>query len=82
MSAYILFPTLLLAQRGNRLLSESGIPSQVVKAPRQTEEKGCAYAVRMSERWLHRSLGVLDDGSIPHGKIFLPEGDRFREVRI
>ena len=81
MSVYILFPTLLQAQRGNRLLSESGIPAQVVKAPRQMGDKGCAYGVRMSERWLDRSLRVLDAGTIRYGRIFVPEGDGFREAR-
>ncbi len=81
MSVYILFPTLLQAQRGRKLLSDNGVPAQVVKAPRQMGEKGCAYAVRMSDRWLERSLGALDDGTIRYGRIFVPEGDGFREVR-
>ena len=77
MSALILFRTLLYAQRGQRLLSRSGIPGTVVKAPRGTEERGCTYAVRLSARRLERALEILRNEEYPYGRVFLhtPEGE-------
>ena len=70
MSALIMFRTLLQAQRGSRVLTEEGIPSQVVKAPRETEVNGCAYSVRLSEKRLDTALPRLRERGVPFGKIY------------
>ena len=77
MSALILFRTLLYAQRGQQMLSRRGIPGTVVKAPRGTEEKGCAYALRLSDRRLDRAVRILKDEEYPYGRVFLvtPRGE-------
>ena len=77
MSALILFRTLLYAQRGQQMLSRHGIPGTVVKAPRGTEEKGCTYALRISDRRLDRTIRILKTEEFPHGRVFLttPEGE-------
>ena len=80
MSAYIVFPTLLQAQRGFYTLSGKGIPAQVVKAPRDLEEKGCAYALRLSEKWLRDAEARLSDGQIGHGRIYVRDGGGYREA--
>ena len=76
MSALILFRTLLHAQRGGQLLARHGIPGTVVKAPRGTEEKGCAYALRLSARRLERAIQILKAEDYPYGRVFTltPEG--------
>lgn len=70
MSALIMFRTLLYAQRGSRVLTEVGIPSHVVKAPRGTEENGCAYGVRLSERRLDQAVSWLREQNVPFGRVF------------
>ena len=82
MSAYIVFPNLHQAQRGRNALSGKGIPAQVVKAPRSLEEKGCAYALRLSERWLKEAVLRLSDDRIQHGRIFLRDGEQYREAEM
>ena len=76
MSALILFRTLLFAQRGQRLLGRFGIPGTVVKAPRGVEDRGCTYAVRLSERRRAQALEVLNKQGMEHGRVFLqlPDG--------
>lgn len=70
MSALILFRTLLYAQRGQRVLAGNGIPCNVVKAPRVTEDQGCTYAVRLNERRRVRALEILKQQGLDHGKVF------------
>ena len=80
MSAYIVFPSLHQAQRGRNALNGKGIPVQVVKAPRALEEKGCAYALRLSEQWLKDAATRLAADRIEHGRIFLRDGEQYREA--
>ena len=76
MSALILFRTLLYAQRGQRFLAGNGIPGTVVKAPRSTEDRGCTYAIRLSDRRRARALELMARQGIDHGRVFLlrPDG--------
>ncbi len=78
MSALILFRTMLYAQRGGQLLSRYGIPGTVVKAPRGTEERGCTYALRLSEQRLERAIRILKEDEFPYGRVFLlnSQGER------
>lgn len=80
MSAYIVFPTLLQAQRGFYAVSRKGIPAQVVKAPRSLEEKGCAYALRLAEKWRGDAVACLSDDRIRHGRVFVRRGEEYREA--
>lgn len=75
MSALILFRTLLYAQRGARVLSKFGIPCTVVKAPRLAEDRGCTYALRLSDRRRVRALEALRSQGMEHGRVFLVRPD-------
>ena len=82
MSALIVFRTLMHAQRGARALSGEGVPVNVVKAPRDADENGCAYAVRMSEKYVDRARLLLREKDLPFGKIYHSgEDGRYREIR-
>lgn len=75
MSALILFRTLLYAQRGERFLAKNGIPATVVKAPRAAEDRGCTYALRISDRRRPRALELMARQGIEHGRVFLQRPD-------
>ena len=75
MSALILFRTLLYAQRGQRFLAKNGIPATVVKAPRAVEDRGCTYAVRLSDRRRVQALELLDRHQIEHGRVYVQRPD-------
>lgn len=75
MSALILFRTLLYAQRGAHLLAKNGIPGTVVKAPRLAEDRGCTYAIRLSERRRSRALEILKKQGMDYGRVFLVRPD-------
>ena len=75
MSALILFRTLLYAQRAQHFLAQNGIPGTVVKAPRSTEDRGCTYAVRLSDRRRARALELMASQGIDHGRVFLLRPD-------
>ena len=82
MSAYIIFPNLLQAQRGGYALGGKGIPAQVVKASRALEEKGCAYGLRLADKWLKAALIQLSDSQIDHGRVYVRDGSGYREAEI
>ena len=83
MSVMILFRTLMFAQKGSRVLSGGNVPNEVVKAPRGTEENGCAYGVRFREPRLSEAVRLLQKEGIPYGRILLPDGaGRWREAQV
>ena len=75
MSAVILFRSLTYAQRGIRVLGESGIPSTLIHAPAGLSDRGCAYGALVSPRRIARAVKTLNDREVPHGKVFLPDED-------
>ena len=83
MTAIILFRSLTYAQRGVRLLSGSGIPATLIKAPAETPTRGCAYAAVISRRRLWEAVKILDNADLPHGLLFEPDGNGgYTEVRL
>ena len=73
MTAIILFRSLTYAQRGVRLLSGSGIPATLIKAPAETTTRGCAYAAVIARRRLREAVALLDGADLPHGLLFEPD---------
>ena len=81
MSALIVFKTLTQAQLAVRFLSDNGIPVNVIKAPRSLEEKGCAYAVRMTDHRLGTAVNALRENRWPFGRVYRSDGAGvYREV--
>ncbi len=81
MSAIILFRSLTHAQRGIRVLGSGGVPGTLARAPAGLSDRGCAYGALVSPRRLAQAIGTLKEQEIPHGKVFLPDGDGgWREV--
>lgn len=74
--------SLTYAQRTARVLERAGISAYMVRAPKLISEEGCAYCVKISERWLSRALPLLRREGLPPKRIFLqaPEGE-YKEVR-
>ena len=61
--------SLTYAQRGVRLLERAGVSAYLVRAPRLIAQAGCAYCIKVSQRWLERAVGLrgiycqTEDGS-------------------
>ena len=75
---YITFRSITFAQRGERMLRQSGVGCSLQRTPKWMEERGCGYCLRvrpadamtaaqhLREAGLHysRAYAVREDGSI------------------
>ena len=57
--AYITFRSVTHAQRGEGLLSGTGIRCAMQRTPRWMEEQGCGYCLRLRQRELERARELL-----------------------
>ena len=57
--AYITFRSVTHAQRGEGLLSGTGIRCAMQRTPRWMEEQGCGYCLRLRQRELARARELL-----------------------
>ena len=69
------------AQRMQRVLGRAGIRSRIFRAPRDLTDRGCAYAVQISDSDLTAALTALHRESLDPVQIFLTQRGTFREVR-
>lgn len=75
--------SLTYAQRGVRLLERAGISAYLVRAPRLIAQAGCAYCVKVSQRWLERALELMREaGLIPRGVYRQLEDGNYEEVPV
>ena len=51
--------SLTYAQRGVRLLERAGVSAYLVRAPRLIAQAGCAYCIKVSQRWLERAVELM-----------------------
>lgn len=84
MKAYLItFRSITLAQRGERVLQESGIGCRVRRTPRWMEEKGCGYALELKLPAVTAALETLDLHGIPYRRAYLLTGEgTAREVTV
>ena len=75
--------SLTYAQRGVRLLERAGISAYLVRAPRLIAQAGCAYCIKVSQRWLERA-GELMRGAklVPRGIYQQLEDGSYEEVSV
>lgn len=72
----IMCRSLTYAQAALRILERGGFTVQLVRAPRQISEKGCAYGLRVPRRHLVSCVELLQRSRRPIGKLYhyLPNG--------
>lgn len=75
--------SLTYAQRGVRLLERAGISAYLVRAPRLIAQAGCAYCIKVSQRWLERSVELLRGaGLVLRGVYRQMEDGSYEEVSV
>ena len=75
LQAYLVFRSVTSGQRALAALERSAIPCRLQRSPRQISEKGCAYALTVSEQNLNRSLGLLRQERILPTGVYLRSAD-------
>lgn len=75
--------SLTYAQRGVRRLERAGISAYLVRAPRLIAKAGCAYCVKVSQRWLEQAMDLLRGEHLNHrGEYRQLESGEYEEVEV
>lgn len=81
MTDYITFRSVTAAQRGERILSDSGIRCTVRRTPRWMEEQGCGYCIRLGEGSVPSALALLKKNQLGWRKVYHQAEDGKLEER-
>lgn len=67
---HITFRSVTPAQRGERLLRQSGIEATLMRAVRQISVEGCGYSLRVRARDGTKAVELLRDKGVPYKRVF------------
>ena len=67
----ITFRSVTPAQRGEGMLRKAGIDCTLSRTPRQMEEQGCGYSLRLRPVDAARGAQLLRQQQIPFRKVYL-----------
>lgn len=82
-SVFLTSRSLTYAQRMDKILKKSGVPSRIDRPDLQIMDKGCAYAVVVSEGFFAEAIEVLKNNGMPPVKaVVYGENDRYRVIDI
>ena len=68
---YITFRSITFAQRGERMLRQSGVGCSLQRTPKWMEELGCGYCLRVTDRQAADAVRLLRQGKIMFGRVYL-----------
>lgn len=75
--------SLTYAQRGVRLLERAGISAYLVRAPRLIAQAGCAYCIKVSQRWLERAVELIREAKLVSRGVYQQlEDGSYEEVSV
>ena len=78
----ITFRSVTPAQRGEQVLNRAGIICRLSRTPRQMEERGCGYCLRVYPMQLSFALQLLEKDGISYQKIYeMGRQGKWEEVR-
>ena len=72
---YITFRSVTFAQRGERVLRDSGIRCNLLRTPRWMEEQGCGYCLRLWTADVVPGIGMLQKHQIPFRRVYIQGKD-------
>lgn len=73
--AYLVFQSVTGGQRAKAALERYGLSCSLQRSPRQISKNGCAYALTVSDRGLHRAIQQLLQERITPMGVFLRRPD-------
>ena len=82
-SVFLTSRSVTYAQRMERILRRNGISAHIERPEREITERGCAYAVVISETFLPEAIELLRyNGILPVKVVARDEYGGYREIRI
>lgn len=78
---YFTFRSVTTAMRGSRILEAMGIQSLTVRTPKQLQQQGCGYSLRVRGDTVARAKQALEQAEIQYSRIYhKDESGQWREV--
>ena len=78
---YFTFRSVTTAMRGSRILEAMGIRSLTVRTPKQLQQQGCGYSLRVRGDAAARARQALEQAEIQYSRIYRKdESGQWREV--
>ena len=77
---FVTFRSVTFAQRAEKLLSRSGIRSNLMRTPRWMEEQGCGYALKFCSSDISREIRLLRENRIQLRRVYAQQEDGELEV--
>lgn len=79
---YVTFRSITQAQRGREILEKDGISVELLRTPRNLQEKGCGYHLSVPESCLARALLLLRGGQAAYSRVYCKKADGIVEERL
>lgn len=80
---FFTFRSVTAAMRGSRVLEDLGIRSLTVRTPKQLQEQGCGYSLRLRTSDAARARQALAQAQIRYSRIYRREEDgQWQEVAV
>ena len=77
---YFTFRSVTTAMRGSRILETMGIASLTVRTPKQLQQQGCGYSLRVRSNAVMRAKQALEQAEIQYSRIYSrDESGQWRE---
>ena len=71
----ITFRSVTYGQSGQRLLQKAGLEAKLQRTPRNLEQRGCGYCLRLSEKQAMEAVELLRQGSVPFRGVYVMLAD-------
>ena len=79
----ITFRSVTPAQRAETILKRAGIWCSLRRTPRQMEEQGCGYCLRLSDTQVNPAVELLQAKGVPFRKVYMQnENEKLEELRL
>jgi len=73
-TTFITFRSVTPAQRGEGILRRAGIRCTLTRTPREMEERGCGYCIRLKRGQEREAVRLLREGKVAYRKVYLHHG--------
>lgn len=80
---FITFRSVTFAQRGEKLLSGSGVRCTLQRTPKWMEEQGCGYSLRVRTEDVIPAVELLREKQVPLRKVYAQRADgQLEEITV
>ena len=79
---FITFRSITPAQRGQRILRNSGIEATLQRTPGYIQERGCGYCLRLQSGDVREAMEILRREKLPYERVYAVNEDGSTQERM